>query len=465
MTVATMATSPPRPHLFAPILAARGLPPEGDYPDGWAPLPHQEWPEGDWRYAVFLAGRGAGKTDTGAHYVDRYARQNPGARIGIIAPTLGDARATCIRGVSGILAANPAVRWVASPDGIAHWPNGSQARIFGAFTPQDPDRLRGPQHHLVWGDELAAWPRLEEVWEQMNLGLRLGPRPHAIFTTTPRPRPRIRRLIADPHVPVMRAATSENPHLASTVRDALHEAYQGTVFGRQELLGELVEDDTDVVVPWGWLEACRDARPPLREPDGPERWQQAAGTHPAGTLTPIVLGVDVGAGGDETVIVERRGMLAARVWTDRQPDTMRATGLIIRAIRESGASLVNVDVIGIGHGVVDRLRELQPEHGARVHGVNVATTSTRPARFPRLRDQLWWEIARGHSEARTWDLSAMPDMILEQLSAPRFTLDSAGRIQIESKDRTRASLGRSPDHADALLLAFHTPPSRTAVIA
>ena len=447
----TSSPSPPRPHLFAPMLAARGLPPTGDYPDGWVPLPHQEWPPGDWRYAVFLAGRGAGKTDTGAHYVDRYARHHAGARIAIIAPTLGDARATCIRGDSGLLAANPDIRWVASPDGIAHWPNGAQARIFGAFTPTDPDRLRGPQHHLVWGDELAAWPRLEEVWKQLDFGLRLGPRPHAIFTTTPRPRPRIRRLIADPAVPVMRAATHDNPHLHQSVRDTLHEAYHGTTFGRQELLGELVDDDQDVVVPWGWIEACRAA--------GIQR--------PAAALIPVELGVDVGAGGDESVILERRGPTIGRIWTDHQPDTMRLVGRVMEAVRETGASSVKIDVIGIGKGVVDRLEELRRDHQhhATVVGVNVGASSSLPHRFPRLRDQLWWEIGRLHTEHRTWDLSGITDELAGQLSAPRFTLDSAGRIKIESKDKTRSQLGRSPDHADALLLAFHTPPSRRAVIA
>ena len=463
--------APPRG--FGAILADLADPPQGDYIDGWVPLPHQEWPAGDWRYALFMAGRSAGKTDTGAHYVDRYARHHPGARIAIIAPTLGDARSTCIRGVSGLLAANPTIRWVASPDGIAYWPNGSQARIFGAYTPQDPDRLRGPQHHLVWGDELAAWPRLEEVWEQMDFGLRLGPRPHAIFTTTPRPRNRIRRLVKDPTVPVMRATTDQNPHLNQLVRDTLNTTYAGTAFGRQELLGELIDDDQDVVIPWGWIDRLRTTtRPPL-PPDIPTEhhtadapWARRAATYPAGTLTPVELGVDVGAGGDESVIIERRGPLPCRIWTDQQPDTMRVVGLVIQAIRETGATAVKIDTIGIGHGVVDRLQELRREgaHRARIIGVNVGAASRRPDRFPRLRDELWWEVGRKLTEDGGWDLAGITDTVADQLSSPRFTLDSAGRVKIEPKDETRSSLGRSPDHADALLLAFHHGVARTPTI-
>lgn len=127
---------------------------------------------------------------------------------------------------------------------------------------------------------------------------------------------------------------------------------------------------------------------------------------------------------------------------------------------------MKVDVIGIGWGVCDRLEELRREgrHYAEVVRVNVGEASTRPDRFPRLRDQVWWEVARGLSEARGWDLSGIDDPTAAQLTAPRFTLDSAGRVKVESKDETRASLGRSPDDADALLLAFYTPPRRTLTV-
>jgi hypothetical protein len=429
------------------LLADQLDPPDGDYPDGWAPEPHQIPPAGDgWKWWLFLAGRGAGKTDAGAHYVDRYARHNPGHRIAVIAPTLADARETCVRGESGLQNANPAIRFNVN-DGTLHWPNGARGRIFGAFTPEDPERLRGPQHHLVWGDELAAWRWLEEVWKQMDFGLRLGRRPHGIFTTTPKSKPRIRRLLGDALCVVTRATTDDNPHLRDHVRAGLYDEYGGTVFGRQELLGELIDDEEDTVVPWSWVERCRE---PVERPEGV-------------ALLPVELGVDVGGGGDESVIRERRGPVAGRVWRDRQRDTMRVVGKTVEAIRETGATRVKVDVIGIGWGVCDRLEELRREgvHRAEVVRVNVGEGSSNPERFPKLRDQVWWEIARGLSESRGWDLSAVDDAVAGQLTAPRFSLDSAGRVKVESKDETRASLGRSPDDADALILAYFSPPRRT----
>src|SRR5262245_58487027 len=128
----------------------------------WMPLPYQSPPDesGDWLYWLLVAGRGTGKTDAGAHYVDSYARLHPGARIAVIAPTTGDARAVCVEGETGLLAANNAVRFNRSW-GELLWPNGSKAQLFGAYNPDDAERLRGPQHHLVWCDEFAAWRQLK----------------------------------------------------------------------------------------------------------------------------------------------------------------------------------------------------------------------------------------------------------------------------------------------------------------
>lgn len=173
---------------------------------------------------------------------------------------------------------------------------------------------------------------------------------------------------------------------------------------------------------------------------------------------PVELGVDVGGGGDETVIRERRGPKAGRVWTDHGTDTMVVVGLVVQAIGETGATVVKVDSIGIGAGVADRLTELGREgkHTARIEAVNVGRASTKPAKFPRLRDQLWWEVGRELSETGGWDLSAVDDATIAQLTAPKYGIDSSGRVKVEDKDETRKRIGRSPDWADALLLAFYT---------
>jgi hypothetical protein len=177
---------------------------------------------------------------------------------------------------------------------------------------------------------------------------------------------------------------------------------------------------------------------------------------------PVELGVDVGGGGDYSVIRERRGMKPGRVWRDHQPDTMTVVGLTVRAIAATGASSVKVDVIGIGWGVADRLEELRRDgaHKARVVRVNVGEASTEPKRFPKLRDQIWWEVGRQLTEDGAWDLSEEDDDVIAQLIAPKYSIDSAGRVKVEPKEETRARIGRSPDDADALLLAYYSPAAK-----
>lgn len=213
---------------------------------------------------------------------------------------------------------------------------------------------------------------------------------------------------------------------------------------QSKVLGRFPENADDTVVPLSWATACQALEQPLGQGD-----------------QIVQLGVDVGAGGDETVIQERVGPVAGRVWHNRSRDPMEVVGLVVNCIRETGATLVTVDVIGWGWGVWGRLVELSPTgenaHGAYVLPVNVGEASSDPARWPLLRDQLWWEVGRESSEHHTWDLTNVDDETLAQLTSPKYSLDSRGRVKVEPKAETRKRLGRSPDGADALLLAFHVP--------
>lgn len=178
-----------------------------------------------------------------------------------------------------------------------------------------------------------------------------------------------------------------------------------------------------------------------------------------GELAPVVLGVDVGGGGDLTVIRERRGPLAGREWTSRSDRPEELAPLVVHTIKETGATVVNVDSIGIGWGLVGELRNRAGrDHTATVNGVNVAEQASDPAKFANLRAEIWW-TARQRSATKQWDLSSMDnaDTTVAELLEPRWRLDGRGRIIVESKDDIRErSHGRSPDHADALLLAYHT---------
>ena len=121
---------------------------------------------------------------------------------------------------------------------------------------------------------------------------------------------------------------------------------------------------------------------------------------------------------------------------------------------------MKVDSIGVGFGVIGELRNAagRGEHKAHILGVNVGEKSTQPDKYKNLRAEIWWEIGRGLSERGGWDLSAMEnaDTTVAQLLEPLWVADAQGRIQVEPKDEIRKRLGRSPDNADALLLAFYS---------
>ncbi len=224
--------------------------------------------------------------------------------------------------------------------------------------------------------------------------------------------------------------------------DALRRWGEQSPLYQSKVLGQFPANPTDTVVPLAWAEACRTLDDPI--PDD-------------GT---VALGVDIGAGGDETVICARFGARAEIIDRNQSRDPMEVTGRIVQAIHATGATDVKIDVIGWGWGVWGRLVELGVEgvHGATVHAVNVGESSFDPIRFPLLRDQLWWEVGRELSEQRAWDLSNIDDDTIAQLTAPKYKLDSRGRVKVEPKADTKERLGRSPDDADALLLAFYHPP-------
>lgn len=184
----------------------------------------------------------------------------------------------------------------------------------------------------------------------------------------------------------------------------------------------------------------------------------------AAQLLPVELGVDLGAGGDETCIRERRGIQVGREWRTRDRDSIVVANLIVEAIRTTGATAVKVDSIGIGWGIVGTLNERRQQglHTADILGVNVGTASNQPQRFPRLRSQIWWEIGRQLSEDCGWDFSSLAaddrEQLISQLTAPKYLHDASRRIVVEPKEQTKKRLGRSPDNADALLLAYYGAP-------
>jgi hypothetical protein len=216
---------------------------------------------------------------------------------------------------------------------------------------------------------------------------------------------------------------------------------------RAKVLGEFTTDDPGKVVRASDVAACR------LEAYTPRTKQE---------LQPVELGVDVGGGGDETVIRERRGIVAGREWRINSDDPATLAPFVLQAIRESGAGKAKVDIIGVGRGLVGELRNLRyaGAHDCEVVGVNVSEKSRNPETFENLRAEMWW-MARELSQKREWDLSQMAngDTTVAQLLEPGWALNKRGRIQVEKKEDVIKRLRRSPDNADALILAFYVPPA------
>ena len=237
--------------------------------------PDQFAPEGDWLTWLILAGRGWGKTRTGAELVKEWAEAEP-CRIALVGLTAADCRDVMVEGESGILAVHPegTKPLYESSKRRLTWPNGSIATCYNA---SEPDQLRGPQHHKAWVDEPAKFPSAQELWDQLIFGLRLGNKPQIVATTTPRPIPFIRRLMEDKSTRITRGKTMDNKqNLAAGAVDAMIERYQGTRLGRQELDGEIVDD----VVGAMWTRKMLDD---TRVMDVPEMSRVVVAIDPSGT--------------------------------------------------------------------------------------------------------------------------------------------------------------------------------------
>lgn len=274
----------------------------------------QRPPEGEWDTWLLLAGRGFGKTRTGAEWSIQQAKTlERGALIG---PTAADTRDILVEGESGILACAPATfRPVYEPSKRrVTYPNGAIQTLYSA---DEPDRLRGPQHHYFWADELAAWRRLQHAWDMLQMGMRLGDHPRGVVTTTPRPLPLVKELVRSERVHITRGSTYDNLHnLAPTFRRAVLERYEGTTLGRQELYADILDDLPGALVSRETIEANRvDVAPD-------EFDLIVIGLDPAGTGTGDNAGI-VAAGrhqGEDYILADVSAQLSAKRTADKAWD-------------------------------------------------------------------------------------------------------------------------------------------------
>lgn len=209
--------------------------------------PPESLPDGSpWRIWLILAGRGFGKTRTGAETVIERVQEGRAKHIALVSGDPADVRDVMIEGPAGILARSPPwfyPHYEPSKRRVT-WPNGAVASTFSS---ENPEQARGPQHDLIWADELCAWARAADTWDNLMFGLRLeGPKgdpPQAIITTTPKPTKTLKTIMAEPDVVITRGSTFDNAaNLSKAALRAMRRKYEGTRLGRQELFAEVLED-------------------------------------------------------------------------------------------------------------------------------------------------------------------------------------------------------------------------------
>jgi phage terminase large subunit-like protein len=373
-------------------------------------------PPGDWRIWLLLAGRGFGKTRSGAEWV-RGLVESGSSRIALVAATAADVRDVMIEGESGILAISPTWnRPVYEPSKRrVTWPNGA---IATAYSADEPERLRGPQHDAAWADELAAW-RYADAWDQLMFGLRLGKNPRCVVTTTPKPTKLVRELVKrdGKDVVVTRGRTEENrANLAPAFLNQIVSKYAGTRLGRQELDAELLEDVPGALWTHDMIERARIS-------DAPSLTRIAVAIDPAGKS---------GEDADETGIIvagtdgKGRGYILEDLSGRYQPTTWarRAIGTYKRHHADRIVAEVNYG----GEMVEATLRAVDP---------SVAFKAVTASRGKVVRAE---PISALYEQGRVHHVGLLPELEDQMCGF--------------ANDFDRVKAGYSPDRVDALCFAL-----------
>jgi phage terminase large subunit-like protein len=419
-----------------------------------------------WRVWAIVAARGFGKTRAGAEWVWARARENGKARIALVAATFDEAVQVMIEGESGLLAVargNERPRWIPSKR-VLRFPSGAEGHIFSA---ERPEKLRGPQHHFAWCDELAKWPsggagghprptgqaKADTAWNNLMLGLRLGSHPRTIVTTTPRPGPLLKRLIALPHCALTNGRTDENLHLPRDYREAVREMFGGTRLGRQELEGLLLEEYEGALWDRDLIERSRIPSPyrgsgaaKARPGDEPAPDGQVREANQGEGFRRIVIGVDPPAstGGDSCGIVVcvkdgeglvsvvadlTQGGLSPEAWARRVVDAADLYGATrIVAEKNQGGDMIASNLRAVDADLPVKLVHAGPSKAARAEPIALRFETGRArlaGHFPDLEDQLCaltWSGYQGpgspdRADAMVW---AMTELFEKERAAPRI---------------------------------------------
>lgn len=387
----------------------------------WEPLPHQVIEAGSWFLDLLVGGRGTGKTDRNSYWLNTHMTGPPcdrrvpgGHRASVIAPTLGDAVVAAVDGPSGLRAHNPGLVKVNRKEGtFCVWPNGAEARLFGAHTEDDADRLRAGGNVCAFVlEEVAMMRHLRLAYDNLRLGARLGPHPQGVGATTPKARPDLVAIIKDQSTRLVKATTFDNPYLPESVIAEFRRLYEGTRLGRQELYGELLADFEGALWRRDVIDAHRAPRPAGTTLDvvrllglqriyvgiDPSTWDPDLGVDPGtvgrGLETGIVVaGID-GQDPPHVWILEDASIRSqAEAWARRAAEEYR--------VWHANAVVPEVNLGGM---VLSTLRLVAPEIAIYRHGRSVgvrASTGKRARAEP---------VAALYEQGRAHHLGEFPEL-------------------------------------------------------
>ena len=380
-------------------------------------------PDGDWDSWLILAGRGFGKTRTGAEWVRAQVESRKASRVALVARSLPEAQSVMIEGESGIIAACPPWNkptYEPSKRKLT-WPNGPFALVFSSH---EPDQLRGPQFDAAWCDEMAAWEYPEQTWDNLSFALRLGRHPRSVVTTTPKPIELIRSLPNRSGVHVTRGSTYDNQdNLPPAFMNGLIEQYDGTRLGRQEIHAELIDEDEDALWKREWIEDARIRTSP-RMSRIVVAVDPALSTKPTSSETGIIVaGADRGRK-EAYVLADESARLTPNSWALRVIhlyDKFNASMIIVED--NAGGQMVKTTL----NNAVERnlpIRTVRARSGKFVRAEPVASLYEQGrvhhvGRFPTLEDQMctWTpDLGPSHSPDRADALVyAITNLVLERI--------------------------------------------------
>ncbi len=365
---------------------------------------NQRLPDGLWTAWILMAGRGFGKTRTGAEWVRAQVESGKAGRIALVARTPAEIRDTMIQGPSGFLSICPpwAMPEYESTKKKLTWPNGATAFLFSSY---EPDQLRGQQFDAARCDELASWKYPRDTWDNLAFALRLGLDPRCVVTTTPKPIALLRELVARPDVIVTRGTTYDNEdNLAPGFYSHIRSRYEGTRTGRQEIHADLLDQSEDALWDRQWIDDSRVEHAPDSLVEVVVAIDPAVSSNPRSDETGIVV---AGVDSDKRcyVLADGSGRMTPNTWAERAialydkysadriiGETNNGGDLVKEVLRTaSGGNIFRFLAVNASRGKYARAEPIAAlyEQG-KVHHVGT---------FPELEDQMCTWTPKGPADA------------------------------------------------------------------